>query len=720
MSDSRMQSKHYTAVEGPAVAGGRAGDATLQCIRMVCVWCVEGRLRTLTFALCSMLTFSPGHAYIYIHLNNMSSLLLEDWPALFGSPLPPGGLMGVLVESRPVNACAPIDPPPVLPTSSDPNSTVGFIVLIRRYDCNFDMKVLHAQQAGYSAAIVHNVYSDALLSMNYSNETIADEIEIPSVFTSYYASKILRSSMSPDQRVYVYLKPDFSFPITFYLIPFTGIVGLIIIVMVVILVVRCVHYRKRLRKNRLTKEQLKKIPIHKFTKGDEYDVCAICLDEYEEGEKLRVLPCSHAYHSKCVDPWLTQTKKTCPVCKQRVTRTNPEYSDSSDSEEEAVPHTGYDGYYSPMEGSEEDMEETEDEDDEDDDTAQLIGRGAVRDVNMWKAFRSSSRGSAGRVPNQYPEPVAKMYSSCEKPPALSVLSTYREDHVDGMKFYTDPSYFFELWKEKMLQDTEEKRKERRRQREWNMMALDKELRPDQGNSHSVQQGAVSDSSLSPGASEGAEHEYQSIGGTVGVAESVPTGYRLKLSSSLHMSTRGGVNGDITLPPVDYGLMEYYASSGPLPCPPPPPAPPSSNPGLSRPLLTPPPPGPPPPPILPAWNKESQPITDGRSDLLSAIRMGIQLKKVQEQQEQRAMRECSENDVASILSRRIAVEYSDTEDESELDVNETFRTSAFLLEPSQFAQVVWESQFYDEEAFPPAFVSESRFKCCLVPNALTDT
>ncbi|XP_060719056.1 actin-binding protein WASF3 [Tachysurus vachellii] len=338
-----------------------------------------------------------------------------------------------------------------------------------------------------------------------------------------------------------------------------------------------------------------------------------------------------------------------------------------------------------------------------------VEEASLQDVNMWKAFRSSTAEDQQVVSRiSIPNPVAKMYSSCEKPPALSVLSTYREDHVDGMKFYTDPSYFFELWKEKMLQDTEEKRKERRRQREqrsvedgtlhrenrkvrkarsrrqeWNMMALDKELRPDQGNSHSVQQGAVSDSSLSPGASEGAEHEYQSIGGTVGVAESVPTGYRLKLSSSLHMSTRGGVNGDITLPPVDYGLMEYYASSGPLPCPPPPPAPPSSNPGLSSsslscslppgplpgPLLTPPPPGPPPPPILPAWNKESQPITDGRSDLLSAIRMGIQLKKVQEQQEQRAMRECSENDVASILSRRIAVEYSDTEDESELDVNE---------------------------------------------------
>jgi E3 ubiquitin-protein ligase RNF13 len=38
---------------------------------------------------------------------------------------------------------------------------------------------------------------------------------------------------------------------------------------------------------------LKQLKIKKFAKSDPYEVCAICLDDFEEGVKLRILPCEH-------------------------------------------------------------------------------------------------------------------------------------------------------------------------------------------------------------------------------------------------------------------------------------------------------------------------------------------------------------------------------------------------------------------------------------------
>ncbi|CAK8561860.1 unnamed protein product [Lathyrus sativus] len=46
--------------------------------------------------------------------------------------------------------------------------------------------------------------------------------------------------------------------------------------------------------------------------------CYICLVEYEDGDSVRVLPCHHEFHRTCIDKWLKEIHRVCPLCRGNI------------------------------------------------------------------------------------------------------------------------------------------------------------------------------------------------------------------------------------------------------------------------------------------------------------------------------------------------------------------------------------------------------------------
>ncbi|KAF8941431.1 hypothetical protein BGZ47_007382 [Haplosporangium gracile] len=189
--------------------------------------------------------------------------------------------------------------------------------------CGFVDKVKNMMVSGASAVIVGDCQKGPLVTM-YSNQEDTSDITIPSVFISQTHYRELRYlgmelgqgfliRMSSDEEdlsvldavVFLIVSPLVVFPFLFFL------------------------WWMRLRQLRLADlappEVVSNLPIKVFFKSklkeDDPVECVICLDEYEDEDELRVLPCRHEYHAACVDNWLTTRKKFCPICKRDICTT---------------------------------------------------------------------------------------------------------------------------------------------------------------------------------------------------------------------------------------------------------------------------------------------------------------------------------------------------------------------------------------------------------------
>ncbi|XP_008795582.4 receptor homology region, transmembrane domain- and RING domain-containing protein 1 [Phoenix dactylifera] len=267
--------------------------------------------------ICTLLYLLAGFAAANVVLIGRNvSLSFNDVEANFAPSIKGSGECGVLYLAEPLDACTPL----TNKVAEGPNSP---FVLIIRGECAFEDKVRHAQNAGFKAAIIYdNENSSILVPMAGT----PGGIHINAVFVSKASGEILKKYAGrADMELWII--PTFENSAwSIVVISFILLLAMSAVLATCFFVRRHCIRREQPRVSNvrefhgMSSRLVKAMPSIIFTSVLEDNctssTCAICLEDYRVGEKLRVLPCRHRFHALCVDSWLTMWRTFCPVCKQ--------------------------------------------------------------------------------------------------------------------------------------------------------------------------------------------------------------------------------------------------------------------------------------------------------------------------------------------------------------------------------------------------------------------
>ncbi|TPX32292.1 hypothetical protein SmJEL517_g04583 [Synchytrium microbalum] len=247
-------------------------------------------------------------------------------------------------------------------TSNHNSSAIPWTIMIQRGNCSFDTKCYNAQLAGASIAIVYNdnvTTPDGYIIMTSS--TLGSSVTIPSMFLRNVDAMTLFHSINVNIAAANNTNTTDTIPLLALtnitdtgspqgtpppsINPFSSYIPIIIaIVLLGVMLVAVYVYRKThgvpiIMNYELTPRPPKpdtltsvNFPTRTITSADvavmaasgagsvglPSDCCSVCLDEFVIGSTIRSLPCSHVFHCTCIDPWLLQHNRLCPVCKQDV------------------------------------------------------------------------------------------------------------------------------------------------------------------------------------------------------------------------------------------------------------------------------------------------------------------------------------------------------------------------------------------------------------------
>lgn len=255
-------------------------------------------------------------------MGNNLTLAFDDIEANFAPPVKGSGECGTLFLAEPLDACEPLSNKTIEDSLNQP------FLLIVRGGCSFEDKVRRAQSAGFKAAIVYNNDDTDLVAMAGNSGGIS----IHAVFISK-TSGLKLSMYAGITSLELWIIPSFENSAwSIMAISFISLLAMSAVLATCFFVRRHRIRRDRPQASRvrefhgMSSRLVKAMPSLIFTAVLEDNctsaTCAICLEDYSVGDKLRILPCRHKFHTICVDAWLTSWRTFCPVCKRDARTAN--------------------------------------------------------------------------------------------------------------------------------------------------------------------------------------------------------------------------------------------------------------------------------------------------------------------------------------------------------------------------------------------------------------
>ncbi|KAG0752858.1 hypothetical protein G6F57_015463 [Rhizopus arrhizus] len=173
------------------------------------------------------------------------------------------------------------------------------------------------QESGAIAVVVGDKTFNGWVTMYAPGDT--SNILIPSVFVAQYQYKALLKLLEKNNNSLI-IRITGDDLLTWPLLDMLLILVLSPAVMMLFIYLTWQLRQRQHKHNDMAPTQfVSQLPTYMFKREKATDTdhmeCPICLEDYLNDEQLRILPCKHEFHAKCVDAWLTEYKKFCPVCK---------------------------------------------------------------------------------------------------------------------------------------------------------------------------------------------------------------------------------------------------------------------------------------------------------------------------------------------------------------------------------------------------------------------